>query len=40
MMAGLSHFDNESLATFLGHVQAHAEQQNAIAQEAAVVSCG
>ena len=40
MMAGLSHFDNESLATFLGHVQAHAEQQNAIAQEAAMVSCG
>ena len=38
MMAGLSHFDNESLVTFLGqHVQAHAEQQNAIAQEAAVV---
>ena len=40
MMAGLSHFDNESLVTFLGHVQAHAEQQNAIAQEVAVVSCG
>ena len=30
MMAGLSHFDNESLATFLGHVQ----QQTGIAQEA------
>ena len=40
MMAGLSHFDNESLASFLGHVQAYSEQQNAIAQEAAVVSCG
>ena len=40
MMAGLSHFDNESLATFLGHVQAYSEQKTAIAQEAAVVSCG
>ena len=40
MMAGLSHFDNESLVTFLGHVQAHAEQQNAIAQEVAEVSGG
>ena len=40
MMAGLSHFDNESLATFLGHVQAYTEQQTGIAQEAAVVSCG
>ena len=40
MMAGLSHFDNESLASFLGRVQAYSEQQNAIAQEAAVSSCG
>ena len=27
MMAGLSHFDNEMLASFLGHVQAYSEQQ-------------
>ena len=40
MMAGLSHFDNEWLASFLGHVQAYSEQQNAIAQEVAVSSCG
>ena len=40
MMAGLSHFDNESLASFLGHVQAYSEQQNAIAQEVAVSFCG
>ena len=33
MMAGLNHFDNETLASFLGHVQAYSEQQNAIAQE-------
>ena len=40
MMAGLSHFDNEMLASFLGHVQAYSEQQNAIAQEVVVASCG
>ena len=40
MMAGLSHFDNETLASFLGRVQAYSEQQNAIAQEGVVSSCG
>ena len=40
MMAGLSHLDNEVLASFLGHVQAHSERQNAIAHDAAVSSCG
>ena len=40
MMAGLSHFDNEMLASFLGHVQACSEQQNAIAQEVVEASCG
>ena len=40
MMAGLSHFDNESLASFLSHVQTYSEQQNAIAHEDAVTSCG
>ena len=40
MMAGLSHFDNEMLASFLGHVQAYSEQQNAIAQEVVVASYG
>ena len=40
MMAGLSHFDNETLASFQGHVQAYSEQQHAIAQEWAVSSCG
>ena len=34
MMAGLSHFDNESLASLLSHVQTYSEQQNAFAQEA------
>ena len=40
MMAGLSLCDNESLASFLSHVQTHSEQQNAIAHEDAVTSCG
>ena len=40
MMAGLNHFDNEMLASFLGHVQAYSEQHNVIAQESAVSSCG
>ena len=40
MMAGLNHFDNEMLASFLGHVQAYSEQQNDIAHEVAVSSCG
>ena len=40
MMAGLNHFDNEMLASFLGHVQANSAQQNATSQEIAVPSCG
>ena len=40
VMAGLNHFDNEMLASFLVHVQAYSEQQNAIAHEVAVSSCG
>ena len=40
MMAGFNHFDNEMLASFLGHVQAYSEQKNAIPHEVAVSSCG
>ena len=40
MMAGLNHVDNEMLASFLAHVQAYSEQQNAIAHDVAVSSCG
>ena len=40
MVAGLNHFDDEMLASFLGHVQAHSEKQNAVVHEVAVSSCG
>ena len=33
MMAGLTHFDNETLASFLGHFQAYSAPQNVISQE-------
>ena len=40
MMAGLAHFDNETLTKFLGHVQEYSAQQSAISQENVVSSCG
>ena len=40
MMAGLTHFVNETLATFFGHVQVYSAQQSAVSQENAVSSCG
>ena len=40
MMTGLSHFENESLASFLSHFQTYSEQRNVIDHEDAVTFCG